>query len=114
MKTLAELPVTDGEKAAMEEAKRLLTEKFPVDRVILFGSKARGDDDEESDIDLLVLTSKPVHWRERHKMTDALYALQMKYGVIYSLFVVPIEEWEHGLHAVLPIHVEIDRDGLVL
>jgi predicted nucleotidyltransferase len=60
MKTLVELPVADGEKAAMEEAKRLLTEKFPVDRVILFGSKARGDDDEESDINLLVLTSNEI------------------------------------------------------
>lgn len=114
MKTLSELPVADKEKAAIEEAKRLLMERFPVVQVILFGSKARGDDDDESDIDLLVLTSSPVHWRERHAMTDALYPLQVTHGVIYSIFVVPADEWAHGLHAVLPIHDEIDRDGVML
>jgi len=43
----------------------MLKEKFPVKEVILFGSKARGDSDEESDIDLLLVTTRSIHWRER-------------------------------------------------
>ena len=41
-----------------------------VKQVILFGSKTRGDDNEESDIDLFLLTTRPMDWRERESMLD--------------------------------------------
>jgi predicted nucleotidyltransferase len=36
--------------------KNRLLENFELDKIILFGSQARGDADDKSDIDLLVLT----------------------------------------------------------
>ena len=32
--------------------------KWPIERAVLFGSKARGDDDPDSDIDLLLITAE--------------------------------------------------------
>ena len=61
MKTIDNLSLRDNEKKAIQEATRMLKEKFPVKEVILFGSKARGDDDEDSDIDLLLLTTCQIH-----------------------------------------------------
>ncbi len=60
MHTLDDISIKDSEKNAVLDASAMLREAFPVKEVILFGSKARGDDDEESDIDLLLLTSRPV------------------------------------------------------
>jgi uncharacterized protein len=37
------------------EIARLIAEQFDVDRIVLFGSVARGDDGPDSDIDLLVV-----------------------------------------------------------
>jgi len=67
MKSMDDLPLGDNEKKAIQEATRILKEKFPVSDVILFGSKARGDSDEESDIDLMLLTTRPIDWQERKK-----------------------------------------------
>lgn len=112
--TLVDLALSANEKKALVAAKELLVARFPVEQVILFGSKARGDDDEESDIDLLLLTPKPIDWRERQEIVSALFDVGMQFDVIFSIMVVPSREWREGLHTVLPIHDEIDRDGVPL
>lgn len=100
------------DRKAIEEAVYILKQNFPVVEVKLFGSKARGEDDPESDIDLFVLTSRRISWRERNAMTDALYDLQMKHGVVISLLAVPAEEWKNGAIIALPIHDEIEEEGI--
>ena len=60
MRTLDRAKLSEKERRAIEEAGLLLKSDLPVERVILFGSKARGTGAEDSDIDLLVLTSRPV------------------------------------------------------
>ena len=100
--------------AAIQAATRILKNRFPVAKVVLFGSKSRRDDDEESDIDILVLTSRPLSWRERDAVTDALYDVEMQYEVVISTLIVPRDEWEQGVYSVMPIHDEIASEGIVL
>jgi len=114
MKTIDDLPLRDNEKKAIREATRILKERFPVRDVILFGSKARGDSSDESDIDLLLLTSKPVHWRERHAIIDALFDVEMKHDVVISIVVNTLYDWNEGVCTVLPIHEEIAREGVAI
>jgi predicted nucleotidyltransferase len=112
MKTLADISLSENERRAIEEAGRLLRGAFHVEQVVLFGSKARGGDDEESDIDLLVLTSRELHWREADAITLALYDLELAYDVVFSVLIVASDEWTAGVYRVLPIHDEITRDGV--
>ncbi len=95
----------------MSDAASVLREQFPVQSVILFGSKARGDDDPESDVDLLVLTSQPVTRTMRRQMRDAVLPIEMSSDVWMGLTVVWAKDWEQGVYRVLPIRHEIDRDG---
>ena len=97
---------------AIETASLILKRGFPVVEIRLFGSKAKGRDDKESDIDLLVLTSKEISWRERNAMTDALYETQLKWDVVISLLVVSAEQWKSGLISALPIHDTIEEEGI--
>jgi predicted nucleotidyltransferase len=112
MNTLDNISIKDNEKKAVLEASAMLREAFPVKEVVLFGSKARGDDDEESDIDLLVLTSQPVSWNERKAINNALYEIQMKYDIIISTLITTVTEWNEGTFSVLPIHGEISDQGV--
>ena len=112
MKQLSQVSLKKNDRQAIEEAVAILRKKFPVEEIRLFGSKARGDDDEESDIDLLVLISKAISREERYQMTDALYDLQLKYAVVFSLVVVPSKKWKEGIYTVLPIHQEIEEQGV--
>lgn len=52
-------------QSAIEEIVRRIAERFAPERIILFGSHARGDADEDSDIDLLVLFSEVDSPRDR-------------------------------------------------
>ncbi|MFH0813303.1 MAG: nucleotidyltransferase domain-containing protein [Pseudomonadota bacterium] len=113
MKTLDQLRLTEREKNAIKEATKLLKEKFLVSEVILFGSKARGDDDPESDIDLLLLTPEPLSWRERENIINTLFDVELTYDVVISIMDTTVSEWENGVFTVLPIHKNISRDGVV-
>jgi len=112
MNTLENINIKDNEKNAVLEASAMLRGAFLVKEVVLFGSKARGDDDEESDIDLLVLTSQPVSWNERKAINNALYEIQMKYDIIISTLITTVTEWNEGTFSVLPIHGEISDQGV--
>jgi len=112
MRTLEHISLNSNDRKAVEASVRLLYQRFPVDQVILYGSKARGTDDAESDIDLLVLTSRELTWKERDAITDALFDIQLTYGVVISTLVIPSLEWFEGRYSVLPIHDEVELYGV--
>ena len=112
MRGLRDINLADNERRAIEAASSLLRARFPVKQVVLFGSKARGESEQESDIDLLVLTTRPLAWREQCLIIDALYPLQLEHGVLFSPLIVAADDWTAGLYQVLPIRREIDRDGV--
>ncbi len=43
MRTLDQIGLSDKDRRAVQAAARLLKQRFPIDQVILYGSKARGD-----------------------------------------------------------------------
>jgi len=113
MKTLDQIRLKPNERAAIEAAAAVLREKFPVTQVILFGSKARGDDDQDSDIDLLLLTTRPLTWDEQKQVILLLSPVQLEYGVFFGTLEIAEDEWYHGVYQVLPLRTEVERDGVV-
>jgi predicted nucleotidyltransferase len=114
LRTLDDLTLTKKEKEAIKEATGILKERFPIRDVVLFGSKARGDSEDGSDIDLLLLTDQPLHWKERHAIVDALFEVEMKHDVVISIMVNTVYDWHEGICTVLPIHEEINREGVTI
>jgi predicted nucleotidyltransferase len=114
LRTLDDLALSRKEKEAIKEATGILKKRFPVRDVILFGSKVRGDSDKDSDIDLLLLTSQPLHWKERHAIVDALFEVEIKHDVVISIVVNTVYDWHEGICTVLPIHEEINREGVTI
>ena len=64
-----ELNLADHQFNAIQEASRTLQARFPVKEVRLFGSFARGEGTEDSDLDLFILTTRPVSYREKAAMS---------------------------------------------
>jgi predicted nucleotidyltransferase len=79
---------------------------------VLFGSLARGQADEESDVDLLVVTARRLTRWERHEITNVVFEVNLRYDTNFSTLVVDAESWETGIVSVLPIRDEIRRDGV--
>jgi hypothetical protein len=59
MKWLSELQLSTPLRVALQAAHRRITSEFRVDRLVLFGSLVRGESDEESDADLLIVLAEP-------------------------------------------------------
>ena len=62
---------------------------------VLFGSKSRGSDDSESDIDLLVLTQRSLTRSERHALVDELFPICLAHEVSHK----PVVRRDRGVGA---------------
>jgi len=114
MKSFESASLMKNESDAIEAAIRMLKNEFSIVKVILFGSKARGDHDEHSDIDLLVVAPMLLHWREEKAIVGALFDIGMKYDVIFSPLFTFSDEWEKGIFTEFPVYREISQDGAVV
>lgn len=106
------LPLAATDRAAVLEAAITLAEHLPVERVVLYGSKARRDDRPDSDIDLLILTSRPLSMTEGFQVTELLQPVQHRHHCIISPLRLSADEWYHGVYQALGIRHEIDREGI--
>ena len=67
----------------------LIYKVAPDATVILYGSEARGDASQKSDIDVLILLNKEkVTLEDEEKITLPLYLLELKTGVLISPLIV--------------------------
>jgi predicted nucleotidyltransferase len=114
MKTLKELNLKGNEKKALQELKERLLERFANVEIILYGSKARGDFDEESDIDLLILLDSPVTSNLEEEITHVTYDIELKYDVVFGKIVENKDFWNTPLANAMPLHWNIDREGVLV
>ena len=81
----------------------------------LFGSCARGDYDDDSDIDIILLTN--CNRQESEKYTDILIdivtELAMKYFVVVNVFCVPYIEYEEK-KSWYDFFVNIEKEGYII
>ena len=94
--------------------KSTVAETDPRATVILYGSYARGDYNEDSDIDVLILVDKEkVTTEEEEQFMYSLYKVELQEGVVISPLVYPRQYWEHE-RRVTPFSENVQAEGVVL
>ena len=105
-------PITDDLLGRMVRA---IVDEVDPERVILFGSRARGDAQEHSDVDLIVLESEPFGpSRTRREETVKVYHALAGFHVPADVLVFSHEDvdyWHDSLNHVLARAL---REGRVL
>jgi len=114
MRILESTPLIKKERIAVKTIAEVLRKNFPVEEIILFGSKSRGDDEKHSDIDLLIVTDQMLHWKDEKAIVEIMFDAGMEYDVIFSPLFVSSEEWNKGIFTEFPVYKEIIRDGALV
>jgi predicted nucleotidyltransferase len=83
-------PQTSTKEILDEIVSRIISVADP-DKIILFGSGARGDMKPNSDLDLLVVKSEPIH---RRKLSQEIYMNLFGVGQAVDIIVVTPEDIE--------------------
>jgi predicted nucleotidyltransferase len=74
--------------------------------------EARGDDGDDSDIDVLVLLPGHVDHALEERVFDAAYDVELKHGVVFGVVVYEKAFWDSDLAAGMFLHRNIEREGL--
>jgi len=111
---MASVRVPERDREILEACKREILRRVPEARVLLYGSRARGSASPESDFDLLVLTPAPLSRETIRRVRDALYELELRYGVVVSTLFYSEKEWRDPLRRATPFYREVEREGVVL
>ena len=94
--------------------KQLVHQVDPKARVILYGSFARGDNRENSDIDLLILVDKEnLTYQDEKQITYPLYDIEFETGQLISPLVLSKSSWENK-HRITPFYANVKKEGIVL
>jgi len=94
--------------------KQLVNNVDPNAKIILYGSFARGDNTNNSDIDLLILVDKEkITYQEEKQLKYPLYDLEFETGQIISPLVLSKKEWE-SKHRITPFYSNVTTEGIEL
>ncbi len=100
--------------ALLRRCKAVIAEAICDAEVILYGSRARGEAEEYSDYDLLILVDEPVNIELKEKILDQVYPVQLETGQMISFIVYNKQQWQSPLYCAMPLHKNIDREGVIL
>jgi len=91
--------------------KQHVAELDPNADVVLYGSRARGDDHIDSDWDILVLTDSQSDIHSERRFRHKLYDLELETGESFSVLVYSKHDW-HKRQNITPFYRNVSREGL--
>ena len=97
--------------SAVRELKAHLQDEVPLHRLIVFGSRARGDSDQESDLDVLVeLNHADV--KARKSVTQSAWEVGFRNDMVIMPITVDKDEWESGPMKSSLLALAIEKEGV--
>jgi len=85
----------------------------PTADIILFGSRARGDEKPDSDWDIIILTDSKADLDTEKVFRHKLYDLELETGEAISTFVYNKHEW-NSRYRITPLYKNVTREGMII
>lgn len=112
---MRKLPLSDTENKVLHGFIKYLTDLYPeqIVSIDLFGSKARGDSKQDSDIDLLIIVQDRDSI-DRNKIYDYVLDAELNYGINISLKIYNKDEYNKLVQMNIPFTTNVQKEGITL
>jgi uncharacterized protein len=94
----------------IDRVKNTVRSVDPRARVILFGSRARGDNNKISDWDFLILISKQADENIKRQIRDRLIDIELDAEQVISTIIYSQDQWSD--YKITPLYKNVYREGL--
>jgi len=98
----------------LAECKAAIRQVAPDADLILYGSRARGDAQEHSDYDLLVLVKGITDMQLERSIVGQLFPLELRTGKVLTVLIYSRSQWDSALYRAMPLHKNVTREGVVI
>lgn len=115
MKHLDQLKtLTQKEKNLLIRCKDAIHKVDSTARVILYGSRARNQEQPESDYDLLVLINGSANLEREDMFRRQLFNIEIETGYVFTVIVYSWQDWDTSVYRAMPFYQNIEKDGVIL
>ncbi|MBI4832799.1 MAG: nucleotidyltransferase domain-containing protein [Candidatus Lindowbacteria bacterium] len=106
--------MNEVEKSILDRLKTLLLKRVELHKLILFGSRARGDADPYSDMDVAVIVNGTMDQTIRDYISHCAWEAGFQDGIVVVPVVFTRDEWENGPERYSLLVQAVMADGIVL
>jgi uncharacterized protein len=98
----------------LNKFKSMLQKRVKLHQVILFGSRARGDAEPDSDMDVLVVLDEPQTREVRDAVSDCAWEAGFDAGVVVVPIAVCRNQWENGPERASLLAMAVREEGVAI
>ncbi|KPJ57712.1 MAG: hypothetical protein AMJ42_04470 [Deltaproteobacteria bacterium DG_8] len=93
--------------------KNTLSTNYKLIQMKLFGSKAKGNYSDESDIDLLIVLDN-YDWKIENEIYEICFEIGLEYDVLLSPVIFSKKEFDDNLTKITPFYKFVAEEGIQL
>jgi predicted nucleotidyltransferase len=106
--------MTAVEKTILDRFKALLAKRLNLYRLVLFGSRARGDAELYSDMDVLVVLEDMFTEKDADFVSDCAWEAGFESGIVIVPVVYSRSEWENSPERYSLFARAVEKEGVLL
>jgi predicted nucleotidyltransferase len=107
------MELLNKEKKALQQLKKELSLRYNLQWLKLFGSKARGDSDKESDIDVVIVLDS-INWDIEKQVYELCFHIGLEYDVLISPILYSVQETKDRLIKATPFFMAVEKEGVAV
>lgn len=102
------------EEKVLGTFKTLLSKRISLYRMVLFGSRARGDATQYSDMDVLIILDKTPEEQDLDYISDCAWEAGFEHGIVVVPIVFTKDEWENSPERYSLLAQAVETEGILL
>ena len=96
----------------LEKVKKQIKQIYPNANILLYGSRARGEANKDSDWDFLIVIDGDLSEREKLEMRYKLFEIEWEMEEIISSIIHTQKEWNQPIMQITPFYQNVIREGI--